>query len=170
MMKLKLKINCLLLIGLIFMLGSANLAALATIPYLNTDASSSSLQYGAGNKASLRFDNLSIQSIYILEVAINTNASYNITWTAYSTSALVDFNYNGPLLDIYNNSLTQIELLLYDNSTSTTILTYYMILQQSSSLAGALSWISSMAVVFIYALIGIVLFAIAFKIVTSFTK
>jgi len=141
--------------------------SLASTPYINTRDSDTALQYGKNNKATLRVDNLTISYVYVLEVATNTNASYNISWTAFHTSAAVDYNYAGPLQDIYNNTLTQLELVFIENTTSTIITNYYVTLKQSSSLSAFLEFVGNLAVVFIYILTGVLVFALVIKFISN---
>lgn len=108
-------------------------------PVLNTNSSSKSLNYGSGYFAILFVDGLVSGTEYILMVANNTNDAYNITFTATSSRAEINVDYKGTIVDLYNNSLTELQLMLVEGSTIHW--THYIILNYDNTLASLVQWL-----------------------------
>ncbi len=108
------------------------------VPEINHNASSEYLDYGKGHRFDLVVYNLTIDTEYTAMVANNTNDAYNITFTAKSTIAEIHIDYHGTKQDLYNNSLTQLQVFFVEGTT--VHFTYYITLKYDNTLASLVAF------------------------------
>ena len=121
-------------------------------PVLNTNISSKSLNYGSGYFAILIVEDLELETEYILMVANNTADAYNITFTPTVSRAEIHVDYKGTLQDIYNNSLTELQVILVEGATIHW--THYIELNYDNTLASLVQWIIDLLIFCLWFFLG----------------
>ena len=121
-------------------------------PVLNTNTSSKSLNYGSGYFAILIVDGLVSGTEYILMVANNTNDAYNITFTATLSRTEIHVDYKGTIQDLYNNSLTELQVKLVEGSTIH--FTHYIELSYDNTLASLAQWLIDLLIFCFWLFLG----------------
>lgn len=135
--------------------------AIATPSLVKTE-SSNSLEFGAGTSAKITLENLLLLENYTIMVANNTESRYNISFIATSTIAQIDITYDGTLFDIYNQSLTQLQLIILE-AGSVSIIMYLDLHVQTFN--NALQWLIDKLLLIFYIFISGIALLLLFKVI-----
>ncbi len=129
---------------------------------MNDKESSKYLDYGKGHRYDLVVNDLDLDVQYVVMVSNNTIDAYNITFTALGTSAEIHIDYDGTKIDIYNNSLTELQIIFVEDSTIHFI--HYITLKFDNTLADLVEFILNILTFsFMLFLSGIIVIIIARK-------
>ncbi len=108
-------------------------------PFIITETTDLSLNYGDGYFAEVHIGGLERNSLYILMVANNTADAYNISFRGTLPAQIIHVDYKGTLQDIYGNQLNELQIILVE---STTIhFTHYIMLNYDRNLATIAQWV-----------------------------
>ena len=119
-----------------FLLPALNVLA---VPLVNKEESGKYLDHGPGHRYILAVKDLVVNDVYTVMVANNTIDAYNITFTAEELNAEIHLDYTGTKIDVYNNSLNQLQVILA-NATAVHF-TYYIDLKYDNTFASLVSFI-----------------------------
>lgn len=135
--------------------------AMATPSLVETE-SSNSLEFGAHTSARITLQNLIPLENYTIMVANNTESRYNISFIATSTLAQIDITYDGTLFDIYNQSLTQLQLIILEAGSVSFIMYLDLHVQTFNT---ALQWLLDKLLLIFYIFISGIALLLLFKVI-----
>jgi len=109
-------------------------------PVINTENSSNYLDYGSHQYYLLEVTGLKILTNYTVMVGTNTLDAYNKTFTAQSSTADIYITYDGTLFDIYNQTLTQLQVKFVNTNDNTVYFILYIDLK-FNNVNNAIQWL-----------------------------